>query len=779
MAGALRRLLLVTGLVQGVGFRPFVSRLATEHLLGGWVHNDSQGVSICVEGPAEAADAFEADLLARLPGLARIDSCVVVAEEAVRDWTTTFEIRHSVADGAAGALITPDSHVCTDCLGELFDPLDRRYGYPLINCTNCGPRYSIVRAVPYDRPMTTMAGFVMCADCQWEYDSPANRRFHAQPNACWTCGPRMALLAPGGEPVAVPDPVATAAERLRCGQVLAVKALGGYQIMVDPFDAVAVAELRVRKERGAKPFALLARDVSVVREYAEVSEQEALLLSSPGRPIVLLRAKPGNGLSPAVAPGSATLGFMLPATPVQHLLLAAARDVLIATSGNLPDEPMARTEAEALRDLAQLVDAFLVHNREIHLRVDDSIARIVRSELNPKVTFLRRARGYVPDPVPAPFPVPPLLALGAELKNTVCVGRDRALYLSQHIGDLKSPGNQRFFADTVAYLSDVFGVRPRYVAHDLHPDFHSTRFAADCRDAELVAVQHHHAHMASCMADNGLDRPVLGVIFDGTGYGLDGTIWGGEFLLGDYRGFERAGHLERFRLPGGDQATREPWRVAVGLLSQHFGGDLPDLPLALVRERDPFELGVLARMVERGVNSPVTSSMGRMFDAVSALAGVCQRVRYEAQAAIELEQLLDGDRATADPWPLRLRREDGAVVVDHGPWLRALVDDLAAGVTAPVISRRFHDSVVNAITEVCVALSAEHSVLDVVLSGGVFLNQHLLIRAEAELAGAGLRVHTHSRVPTSDAGLAVGQAMVAAARARESVAMAAASDTNS
>ncbi|GHH78995.1 carbamoyltransferase HypF [Streptomyces sulfonofaciens] len=763
---AVRRTLRVTGFVQGVGFRPFVYRLAARHLLGGWVLNDTRGVTICVEGASPAVDAFGTDLHAQLPGLARIDSCELLAEEPLRSWSSHFTIRQSRSDGGHGGLVTPDSFVCQDCVDELQNPEDRRHGYPLINCTNCGPRYSIIRGVPYDRPLTTMADFVMCPDCRKEYDSPADRRFHAQPNACWRCGPQVRLLRPDGSRAGGDAPVRAAVRMLREGRVLAVKALGGYQLMADPFNSAAVAELRARKERSAKPLALLAADSAVVARYAHVDGAESRLLESPARPIVLLRARRDTPLDPGVAPGSPTLGFMLPTTPLQHLLLAGTAGVLVATSGNAPDEPMARTEEEALAALPGLADAFLVHDRVIHTRVDDSIARVVPTPQGPAAVLLRRARGFVPDPLPTPFPIPPVLAVGAELKNTVCLGAGNSLHVGQHIGDLKTPGNQRFFTDTIAHLRQIFHVSPRYVAHDLHPDFHSTRYARSCPDMEQVPVQHHHAHMASCMADNGLDRPVIGVIFDGTGYGSDGTIWGGEFLIGDYRGFERAGHLGRFRLPGGDRAVREPARVAIALLTQHFGQDTKDLPIDLVRSRDPFEVDVLMKMTQRGLNAPVTSSMGRLFDAFSALLGVCEEVGYEGQAAIELENLIAWDPTPAPPWPLQLDDEEGRLVLNHRPWLEALVSGLSDPRRSTAdLSRAFHESIVHAVVETCRRLSRTHRLSDVVLSGGVFLNQHLLVRTEQELTTAGLRVHTHRRVPTNDGGVSVGQAMVAAARA--------------
>ncbi|MCT9076392.1 carbamoyltransferase HypF [Streptomyces fulvoviolaceus] len=763
---AVRRTLRVVGLVQGVGFRPFVYRLATAHALGGWVRNDAQGVTICLEGPSAVADLFGADLLTKLPELARIDSCTVLTDQPIPTWTADFSIRHSESDGGSGALVTPDSHVCRDCLRELFDPGDRRHGYPLINCTNCGPRYSIIQQLPYDRPFTTMSAFTMCEKCRAEYQDPGDRRFHAQPVSCWDCGPQVRLLDREGRPVDTADPVAAAARRLADGGILAVKAMGGYQLVADPTAPEAVAKLRRRKERSAKPFALLAADTAAVSRYAHVDDAERRLLESTARPIVLLEARPAAGLSPEVAPGSSTLGFMLPTTPLQYLLLAHGGDVLIATSGNAPDEPMARTEDEAFAQLTPLVDGFLVHDREVHMRVDDSIARVVRAPSGPAVTVIRRARGYTPDPITTPVPVAPVLALGPELKNTVCLGDERTLQLSQHIGDLKTTGNQQFFEHTINHLRSVFHLTPRRIAHDLHPDFHSTRYAASCAglaaDVELVAVQHHHAHMAACMLDNGLDRPVIGVVFDGTGYGTDGTIWGGEFLVGDYRGFERKGHLDRFRLPGGDRAVREPWRVALALLVQHFGPHATQLQLDLFRDRDPFEIDVLTKMAARGINAPQTSSMGRLFDAVSALLGVCDTIGYEGQAAIELEQLIAWDPKPCEPWPLRLLRQDGRLVIDHAPWLRALVADLTDRRSTPAqLSRRFHESVVGAVTEVSAQLSKDTGIRDVVLSGGVFLNQHLLIRAEQELTGAGLRVHTHHAIPTTDGGVAAGQAMVA------------------
>ena len=761
-AEIVRRTLAVRGLVQGVGFRPFVYRLATELSLGGWVRNDAGGVTVSVEGPAATVEEFQVRLCREHPPLARVEECRVKASEPIPTWSVRFEIGHSSAEGA-GALVTPDSYVCDDCLRELFDPSDRRFGYPFINCTNCGPRFTIIGSVPYDRPATTMADFEMCRRCRAEYDDPLDRRFHAQPNACWDCGPLLRLADPdgAGPDGAGPDgagadgdtALATAAARLRAGDVLALKALGGYQLCVDAANGAAVARLRRHKDRDAKPFALLAASVEAVRRHAFLSAAEERLLTSPGRPIVLLRRRPESPLSTEIAPNLASLGFMLPSTPVQHLLLAEGFDVVVATSGNAKDAPMAADDAEAFETLAATAEVFLTHNRRIHVRADDSVARVVGGE----PSFVRRGRGYSPDVLPLPVRVRPVIALGPELKATVCVARGDRGYLGPHIGDLKSPGNQAFHREIAAHLLDLFGVVPEVVAHDLHPNFHSSAVARRYPGVDRVAVQHHHAHLASCMVDNGLVGPVIGVIFDGTGYGTDGTIWGGEFLVGDYDGVSRFGHLETFRLPGGDAAVREPWRIAAGLLSQHHPEAFADRHI----EVTPFQREVLARMVATGTNSPLTSSMGRFFDVVSSLLGVCTTVSYEGQAAIELEQLIAYDHRPAKPWPVEIATLARTRVLSYRPWLAGLLADLAAGLERPAISRRFHESVVHGVVAMCRRARAEHRIDDVVLSGGVFLNQHLTVRCRAELGRLGFTVHTHHGIPTNDAGISVGQAVVA------------------
>jgi hydrogenase maturation protein HypF len=758
-----RRILTVRGIVQGVGFRPFVVRIAGEHRLGGWTKNDTGGAMVCVEGGPAAVEDFTRALRERPPPLAVIETCEYLDEEITQP-VTGFRIERSDATGTRQALVPPDTHVCGPCRAELLDPGDRRHRYPLINCTDCGPRFSIIRDIPYDRPLTTMADFRMCPQCQSEYDSVTDRRFHAQPNACPVCGPRVQLVATDGRLLAEGDCVPAMTELLRAGATIAVKAHGGYQLMVNAADNAAVGRLRARKERGGKPFAVLAGDVETLREHAHVSAAEAELLQSAARPIVLLTRRRPSGLAEQVAPALGTLGAMLPSTPMQHLLLAAGFPVLVATSGNAPGEPMATTAEQARRDLSSVCDAFLEHNRAIHARVDDSIGRVLPLVTGPRKQVIRRARGYVPQPITPPFPVPAVLAVGPELKNTACLGSGERLIIGQHIGDLKSEGNRRFLAESVEHLRHLSGITPAVVAHDLHPDFYSTKYAG-CLDLPKIGVQHHHAHMASCMLDNRLDEPVLGVIFDGTGLGTDGTIWGGEFLAGDYREFSRLGHLRPFRLPGGDRAVLETDRVALSLLSDAFGPEARDLDLAVVAGRPPEERDLLLTMCARGVNAPVTSSAGRLFDGVSALLGVCTRISYEAEAAILLEELLAGRHTPASPWPVHVSQVDGRYVVDTRPWVRAVAQQVT-NVSAQELSRRFHESLATAVVEVCGRMRRDTGLATVVCSGGVFLNRYLSVRATELLTAEGFRVLHHSRIPPTDGGVSAGQAMVAAARLR-------------
>ncbi len=768
----------VEGIVQGVGFRPFVYSLATGLGLGGLVGNDSDGVFAEVEGPPAAVEAFLHSLARNAPPLARIERITTTAMRP--HGTASFSIAPSEPGRLRRTLVSADTATCADCLAELADPADRRFGYPFINCTNCGPRFTIVRDVPYDRPLTTMAGFAMCDRCAAEYHDPADRRFHAQPTCCPACGPALSLLDPDGT-VRTGEPLAAAADLLRQGKVLAVKGLGGYHLAVDASSAEAAGALRARKRREDKPFAVMVADVTAARRLCKVDEAAAALLASSRRPIVLLPRVPrltpvprpgAEGIAAAVAPGNRQLGLMLPYTPLHHLLLARVGRPVVLTSGNISDEPIVYRDGEAAGRLGGIADAFLTHDRPIHIRTDDSVVRAFRG----REAVLRRSRGYVPEPLDVPVRFArPVLACGAELKSTFCLARDGHAFVSHHIGDLENAETLRSFTEGIEHFRRLFDITPEVVAHDLHPEYLSTKYAADLADGEvagaadlagveLVGVQHHHAHIASCLADNRAAGPVIGVAFDGTGYGTDGTIWGGEFLIADLAGFERAGHLAPVPMPGGAAAIRQPWRMAAAYLDaagclDAAGGLRDDLDVA--RRNQQLWPGVLA-IARRGVNSPVTSSAGRLFDAVAAILGVRDTINYEGQAAVELEQLADpAERgayraAIAADGPLRIAGRD---------LVRAVAEDLAAGTSRSVIAGRFHNGVAGLITECCLLLRERHGLGTVALSGGVFQNLLLLDATVRQLEAHGFGVLVHSRVPCNDGGISLGQAVVAAAAA--------------
>jgi hydrogenase maturation protein HypF len=756
----------IRGIVQGVGFRPFVFRTAEDHALGGWVRNDSDGVLLEVQGEPPTLEAFIEDVRSKAPALARIESVALLDRRENGDDFRGFEIQASDGSSRAQTLVSPDTGVCADCLRELFDPGDRRYLYPYINCTNCGPRYTIVRGVPYDRPLTTMSCFPMCEACEREYNDPRNRRFHAQPTACWECGPRVWLRDRHRPDFDPPDPIDATARLLLEGAIVAVKGLGGYHLVVDARNERAVAELRRRKRREEKPLALMSRSLDAVREYAYVDAAEAELLESVARPILLLRKRAGAAIAASVAPRNRDFGVMLAYTPVHHLLLREELDTVVATSGNVTDEPIAFEDDDALERLPSIADAFLLGNRRIHTRVDDSIARAVPLGGESVVTPLRRARGNTPEPVRAPFEPPPLLAVGPELKNTVCVSRGADLFLSHHIGDLKNVATRRSFEHAIESLSMLLEVKPELLAHDLHPGYLSTSYAREKRAVlPTIAVQHHHAHLAACMCEHGLTEPVLGVIFDGTGYGTDGKIWGGEFLLGDYGGFERAAQLEYCPLPGGDRVVEEPFRVALALLQRAFGS-FAGLELPVVARRSEQERRVLARMIEQGVNSPLSSSMGRLFDGVSALIGVRETARYDAQAAIELEQLLEPGERAGRPLGWELHEGESPLRIDPRPLVRELAAELERGAGARELSLRFHETVLEMVVRTCLLIRERSGLGNVVLSGGVFQNEFLLRGADESLRRAGFMTYVHRRVPTNDGGVALGQAAIAGWGAR-------------
>jgi hydrogenase maturation protein HypF len=740
----IRTAIRVEGIVQGVGFRPFVYSLATGLGLGGLVGNDADGVFAEIEGPSAAVSQFLSSLERDAPPLARIER--VTTKIMTPEGAETFEI---VASGLAAdrrTLVAADTATCADCLRELFDPADRRFRYPFINCTNCGPRFTIVRDVPYDRPLTTMAEFAMCERCATEYRDPADRRFHAQPVCCGACGPRLTLLG-----AADPDPVAAAARLLREGRVLAVKGLGGYHLAADASDEDAVATLRARKHREDKPFAVMAEDLHAARELCAVDDAAAALLTSTARPIVLLPRLPGTGVAAATAPGNRQLGIMLPYTPLHHLLLRAVGRPIVLTSGNVSDEPIAYRDEDALTRLGGIADNFLTHNRAIHIRTDDSVARAVRG----RPALVRRSRGYVPEPVPVRTGFPrPVLACGAELKNTFCLAKGKHAFVSHHIGDLENAETLRSFTDGIEHFRRLFDIDPVIVAHDLHPEYLSTKYALELDGVELHGVQHHHAHIASCLADNDAGGPVIGVAFDGTGYGTDGTIWGGEFLIAGYTGFERAGHLAPVPMPGGQAAIRQPWRMAAAYLPAETADSLD------VWRRNQDRWAAITSMARRGVNSPLTSSAGRLFDAVAAILGVRDEITYEGQAAIELEQLADPD----EPGAYRAGVDEAPSFRINGfDLVRAVTDDATSGIAREVIAARFHNAVAAAVEAGCLLLRDRHGLNDVALSGGVFQNMLLLGRTVNRLEARGFRVLTHSRVPCNDGGISLGQAVIAAA----------------
>lgn len=747
-----RKRILIEGIVQGVGFRPFVYQAARRWGVSGWVRNDSRGVTVEAEGPLHRLAGFLWTLRDDVPPLARVSRFEMT--DLPVTGVTGFVIRDSETTAAKTAQIAPDSHVCPDCLAELFDPGDRRYRYPFINCTNCGPRYSIVNAIPYDRPNTTMVDFPMCVACRGEYDDPASRRFHAQPNACPECGPRLSLLDGAGRHTAIADPLTAAIELLRQGRIVAVKGIGGYHLAVDATNDAAVRELRRRKHRDEKPFALMAYSSAHALKFAEADESEVRLLGGVERPIVLLRQKPGHPLSPAVAPRNRYFGVMLPYTPLHYLLLRDSFPALVMTSGNRSDEPIAFQDDEAVARLAGIADAFLVHNRRIETRTDDSIARVMAG----KALLLRRSRGFVPRGIFLPQPQPSVLAVGAELKNTVCLTRDDRAFLGQHIGDLHNAEAVAAFERTIGHLQRIFDLQPQIVAHDLHPDYHSSRFVEGLAGVRPVAVQHHHAHLASCLAEHGALGEAIGVIFDGLGYGADGHIWGGEFLVGDYRDFRRVGHFAYVPMPGGDAATREPWRMALSYLRQAYGSELPELPeLSAIPEKDRL---LLLQMLDKGVNSPLTSSCGRLFDAVAALCGLRDRVGYEGQAALELEMAIEGE-GEAGYYPYDIEHAAEGYIFQPAASIRAIVDDLQAAVPTATVSARFHNTLAYLVAETCLLVRADTGLARVVLSGGVFQNRYLTEKCVALLKRGGFEVLTHSLVPPNDGGLALGQAVVA------------------
>ena len=778
----------VRGIVQGVGFRPFVYGLAVKHGLKGWVHNTSEDVKIEVEGEAEALQQFELELQTQVPPLAHIEEVAIKYLPPVG--YDRFEIRPSQALEGKYQLISPDVATCRACLGELLNPEDRRYRYPFTNCTNCGPRFTIIEGMPYDRPKTTMRRFQMCPRCRAEYDNPLDRRFHAQPNACPECGPQIELVDNRGNRVAPirsgSDPVAAAGQFLREGKIVAVKGLGGFLLACDATNDAVVRALRHRKRRSSKPFAIMVATLDAAKSHCYISPQEEELLLSPQSPIVLMRWREDSSVSREVGPNLQFLGIMLPYTPLHHILLRDTGLPLVMTSGNLSEEPIATANDEALAKLSGIADYFLIHNRDIYSGYDDSVAVVERGTSQ----LIRRARSYAPYPIRLSFAVKQVLGCGAEEKNTFCLTKDCYAFVSQHIGDMENMETLEHFDSTISLYKRLFHIEPEIIAHDLHPDYLATKYARELGELglKLVPVQHHHAHIASCMADNGVETAVIGVAFDGTGMGADGNIWGGEFLVADYGGFRRVGHLQHLPLPGGAAAIKRPYRTAIGYMLTLLGEnalnaviarETKQSQLAFIGQVTKVEIEVIKRQIERKINSPLSSSMGRLFDAISALLGIRGEIDYEGQAAVELEmaalssviagpvpsgarELDEAISGNNESYPYRIVEDEGIRVVHLRDLLAAVIDDLHQGISKGRISVKFHNSVAQMINEMCHLIANETPMVSAVaLSGGVFQNRLLLRKTVSLLENSGFHVLTHRQVPCNDGGISLGQAVIA------------------
>ncbi len=743
----LRRRLTINGIVQGVGFRPFIYSLARDIGLVGSVYNTSDGVKVELQGNITQLDQFESRLHAEAPPLSTIIS--VDIEDITAQDDSEFTIVASHDNTSVSTLISPDVALCDDCKAELFEEKNSRYKYPFINCTNCGPRYTIIENIPYDRPFTSMKHFPLCKACHTEYQDPGDRRFHAQPNACPECGPHVWLTDQKGERIESTDPVSKTVELLLVGKILAIKGLGGFHLAVDACNADAVAQLRLAKGRDAKPLALMVRDLATAQTLVYLSQLEIETLGSIQAPILLCTSKLDTNIAPNIAPGNDRLGIMLPYTPLHHLLLSGKLDTLVMTSANFSEEPICIDNDEALTRLADLADFFLLHNRDIYLRTDDSVVMELSGEIRP----IRRSRGYAPRPIFTRRKGPSILAVGGELKNVVGLSKDEKVFLSQHIGDLENLEAFEFFKMTIAHIQRIFEIEPELIVHDLHPEYLSTKWAKD-QNIPLLGVQHHHAHLAACMAENSLEEPVIGIIMDGTGYGTDGTIWGGEFLVGDPTGFERKAHFEPMPLPGGEAAIRSPWRIGLGYLHQVFGTNLPDIPALKDHDIQP-----IIQMLNANINSPLTSSCGRLFDAVAALSGGRQEIRYEAQAAIEFMQAA-GNRLGSDYSNFEFQQSESEQTISITNVMHDLVQRIQAGKNIESISQWFHYSLIKTFTSISLELSRETGIKQLVLSGGVFQNNLLIEGLQTELNQAGLEVFTHAQVPTNDGGLALGQVII-------------------
>jgi hydrogenase maturation protein HypF len=756
----------VRGVVQGVGFRPFVYQLAVAHNLKGWVCNTSGDVRIEVEGEAKNIGHFIRELRGHAPPLAHIqDIDVTSGEPAGYD---KFEIRRSIPEEGKYQLISPDIATCPECLLEIFDSENRRYRYPFTNCTNCGPRFTIIEDIPYDRPNTTMRKFKMCPQCRQEYDNPRDRRFHAQPDACPVCGPRLELSDSSGRAVPCKDIINKTASLLKAGKIIAIKGLGGFLLVCNASSGAAVSRLRQRKNRPAKPFAVMVASIDEAKKHCYVYHTEEGLIKSPGCPIVLLKWKEDSPVAKAVAPGLDHLGLMLPYTPLHHLLMRETKYPLVMTSGNLSEEPIVKDNGEAFQKLGGIADYFLTHDRDIYAQYDDSVMMVAKD----MPQFVRRARGFAPHPVHLNFQSKQILGCGAGEKNTFCLTRDDYAFVSQHIGDMENIETLEHFTGTIELYKKLFRIKPEIIACDMHPEYLTAKYGSEIAAGEnlkLVTVQHHHAHIVSCMADNGIVGPVIGVALDGTGFGTDGQIWGGEFLVADYEGFKRTAHLEYLPLPGGALAIKKPYRTAIGyLLALGIGLDwienLQILPFYRYchsgESRNP-ELEIIKGQVEKNINAPLTSSMGRLFDTVAALIGVRGEIRYEAQAAIELEVLARKAESESVLYSFNVTEENGVSIIKIHDLLVAIIRDLQSNVLKEIIAARFHNTIAQMIVAICRQISKKTGIKEVALSGGVLQNRLLLVKSISLLESAGFKVYTHHQVPCNDGGISLGQVVIA------------------
>jgi hydrogenase maturation protein HypF len=752
----------IKGVVQGVGFRPFIYRLAYKYNLAGWVQNTSGNVAIEVQGLKANLDGFVASIKTEAPPVSRIQeisiSTVPVNDEVV------FRIIESKAEEGAYQPVSADIATCNQCLYEIFNPADRRYLYPFTNCTNCGPRFTIIKDIPYDRPLTTMQPFKMCQKCQLEYDDPLNRRFHAQPNACPVCGPKLQLTDNFGTAIACEDVFKKAAQLIAEGKIIAVKGLGGFQLACDATNYPVVQLLRERKKRPGKPFALMMGSIEDIRKHCLISDQEVELLCSAQAPIVLLKRGNGNTeIALNIAENNKYLGVMLPPTPLHHILMSYVSKPLVMTSGNLSEEPICKDNDEALTRLKGIADYFILHNRDVYSRYDDSVYLVEKG----MARALRRARGYAPSPIMLPFDAKQILACGAEEKNTFCLTRDNNAFLSQHIGDMDNAETLEHFENTIALYKHLFRIDPEVIAYDLHPEYRATKYAlqyAAENSLKPVGVQHHHAHIASCMVENNIQTPVIGVSFDGTGYGTDGNLWGGEFLLCDFKGFERMAHLEYIPMPGGATAIHKPYRMALGYIYNLLGTQTDLAGLPVLGQIPQFELDTIKKQFELKLNCPLTSSAGRLFDAVSAIIGICKETAYEAQAAIELEMAAPddiNDTLMQRVYPFAIDGNCDISVIRTGNLIECIIQDVFKNTPVQVIAAGFHSTMAEIILETCKQIWKKTGIKTVALSGGVFQNRLLLNITIDRLEKEGFAVLSHKLVPCNDGGLALGQAVIA------------------